>query len=109
MRKCNLPHEIILPTGEVLKPVIGGHLENEPFLTIEHSHVDVTKNGWGNDLLNLDPCSFRRVRELIIAEAKRRKLKYRRVEVLSRNLRGKLDLYYRPYTATKWVFVEVKP
>lgn len=40
--------------------------------------------------------------------AKRRKLKYRRVEVLNRNLRGKLDLHRKPYKPTKWIFVEVK-
>jgi hypothetical protein len=46
--KYDLPEEILLPCGAVLKPVIGGHLENKPFLTIEHAGVDVTKNGWGS-------------------------------------------------------------
>ena len=82
MLRTNLPESITLPTGEELFPVIGGHLKQRPF-------VD-----GGN--------------KAIITEAKRRKLKYRRVEVLNRNLRGKLDLHHRPYTPTRWVFVEAK-
>lgn len=46
MRYKNLPDSIRLKTGETLKPVIGGHLELTPFLTI----VDVKKNGWIVDL-----------------------------------------------------------
>ncbi len=92
----SLPDSVTLPTGEVLKPVIGGHLCQKPFLTV----VDVTKNGWLADL----PISEEKA---IIAEAKRQKLKYRRVAVLSRNLRGKLDLHHRPYTPTVWIFVQV--
>lgn len=98
MRRSSLPDSITLPTGEVLKPVIGGHLEQKPFLTI----VDVTKNGWLADL----PIN---VNDAIVDEAKRQKLKYRRVAILSSNLRGKLDLHYRPYTPTNWVFVQTKP
>lgn len=101
MRKTILPESITLPTGEILYPVIGGHLKNKPFLTIEHSSVDVTKNGWESDLIDKEE-------SLIIAEAKRQKLKYRRVQVLSRGLRGKLDLHYRQYRPTIWVFVEVR-
>lgn len=44
---------------------------------------------------------------LIIKEAKRRKLKYRRVKVLSRNLMGRNDLHGLPYCGTIWVFVQV--
>ena len=93
----NLPDAIRLPTGEVLKPVIGGHLELKPFLTL----VDVRKNGWLADL----PCSEETA---IIEEAKRRGLKFRRVAVLSRNLRNRLNLYGRLYQPTQWVFVQVK-
>lgn len=105
MRRCNLPDEIQLRTGEILKPVIGGHLENKPFLTLEHSGVDVTKSGWGADL----PFGGLGGQEekLIVKEAKRQKLKYRRLSVLSRNLRRSLDLHNRPYQATVWVFVQV--
>ena len=101
IRRCNLPDEIVLPTGETLKPVIGGHLEQKQFLP------EATGNGWlgrlseGGDI-------HRTYDKLVIREARKRGLKYRRVTVLSRNLRGKLDLYHRPYTGTNWVFVEVK-
>lgn len=100
--RTSLPDEIVLPTGETLKPVIGGHLGQQPFIT----EIDVTRNGWA-DQIN-DPDILRGVRNLVIREAKRRKLKYRQVAVLSRNLRRSLDLHYRPYQPTKWVFVEVK-
>lgn len=102
MLRCTLPDEIRLPTGEILMPVIGGHLGQQPFLTVEHSHVDVRQNGWANGLVG------NQERRLIIGEAKRQKLKYRVVSVLSRELRGKLDLHQRPYTPNKWVFVQVK-
>jgi hypothetical protein len=103
IRKTNLPESITLSDGAVLKPVIGGHLEQKPFLTIAGSGVDVTKNGWGNDLPSLD-----NERRLIISEAKRRGLRHRMVSVLSRNLRGKLDLHGSPYRGSMWVFVEVR-
>ena len=83
MLKSNLPEFITLPDGTVLYPVIGGFLKQQPFTKATS-------------------------RRAIAAEAKRRRLKYRRVEVLSRELRGKLDLHRRPYTPTKWIFVEVK-
>jgi hypothetical protein len=83
MLKSYLPAFIRLPNGTILYPVIGGCLKQQPFTTATS-------------------------REAIAAEAKRRKLKYRRVEVLSRNLRGKLDLHRKPYKPTKWIFVEVK-
>ena len=102
MRRNTLPDSITLPTGEVFKPVIGGHLEGKPFLTVEHSGVDVTKNGWLVDL----PIGASE-ETAIINEAKRQKLKYRRVAIMSRNLRGKLDLHYRPYRPTVWIFVQV--
>lgn len=95
MLRTSLPDSIELPNGAVLFPVIGGHLKQRPFLTV------VTKNGWGDDLIE-------RENNLIIAEAKQQRLKYRRVSVLSRNLRGKLDLYRRQYEPTQWVFVEVQ-
>lgn len=83
MLKSNLPDFITLPDGTVLYPVIGGCLKQQPFTTATS-------------------------RKAIAAEAKRRKLKYRRVEVLSRNLRGELDLHRQPYRPTTWIFVEVK-
>ena len=83
MLKSNLPEFITLPDGTVLYPVIGGCLKQQPFTTATS-------------------------RKAKAAEAKRRKLKYRRVEVLSRNLRGKLDLHRQPYRPTTWIFVEVK-
>jgi hypothetical protein len=103
IRRTNLPDSILLPTGEVLEPVIGGHLQHKPFLTLEHSGVDVTKNGWAIYL----PIGGEE--SAIIAEAKRLKLKYRRVQVLSRRNRLKYDPWDRKYNAaTQWVFVEVK-
>lgn len=82
-----LPDEITLPGGTVLKPVIGRTLNQKPFVCEPAAATD----------------------NAIIAEAKRRKLKYRVVGVLSRNLRGKLDLHHQPYRPSEWVFVEVKP
>jgi hypothetical protein len=108
LSKYDLPETITLPNGAILKPVIGGHLEGKPFLTADVIGVDVTQPNWGTALLAMDPDFYRAERKLIIAEAKRRKLKYRQVKVLSRNLRGKLDLHHRPYTGTLWVFVEVR-
>ena len=99
MIRFNMPDEIRLRTGEVLKPVIGGHLETKPFLT----QVDVTKNGWGMGLLELQ------INNMIVEEAKRRKLKYRRVMVYPRkNLRAQRDIRGRPYFTLEWVFVESK-
>ena len=100
LKRTFLPDEITLETGETLKCVIGGHLENTPFLTKEHSGVDVTQNGWGNNIFDSQE------REMIVDEAKRRKLKYRKVSVLSRNLRGKRDLDGQPYRPTVYIFVE---
>lgn len=100
--RCNLPDSIRLPSGQILKPVIGGHLNQKPFIT----EIDVTQNGWAGRIT--DPDIERGERTLIIREAKKQKLKYRLVSVLGRNLRGKNDLHHRPYTGTKWVFVEVK-
>lgn len=104
-----LPDEIVLPCGAVLKAIIGGHYRGQqvPFLTVENSGIDVTKNGWMDQISDPDP--ERGERKAIIKEAKMRGLKYRQVAVLSRNLRGKLDLHGRHYQSTKWVFVEVKP
>ena len=85
----NLPEEIILPTGETLKPVIGGHLNHKPF-------VDVREKFFSEE------------QRAIKEQAKLQKLKCRTIGVLSRNLRGKLDLYGRPYRANVWTFVEVR-
>ena len=100
IQRDDLPDEIKLPTGETLKCVIGGHLENKPFLTKEHSGVDVKENGWGNNLFDSQE------RQLIVDEAKRQKLKYRKVSVMSRNLRGKNGLDGRPYRPSIYVFVQ---
>lgn len=108
IRKTFLPDEITLPCGAVLKAIIGGHYsgQQQPFLTVENTGIDVTKNGWLDQIS--DPDLERGQRNAIIKEAKARGLKYRLVSVLSRNLRGKLDLHRRPYTGSIWVFVEVK-
>ena len=34
-------------------------------------------------------------------------VRYRKVGVLSRNLRNKTDLYHRPYKETTWIFSNV--
>lgn len=102
MQRTYLPDEINLPSGETLKCVIGGHLESTPFLTKEHSGVDITENGWANAIFDSQE------REMIVNEAKRRKLKYRKVSVLSRNLRGKRDLHGSTYKPLYYVFVEVR-
>jgi hypothetical protein len=86
-----MPEQIILPTGEMLKPVIGFTLDNKPFC----------------DGLALDePWSVSGEHDLIKAEARRRKLKYRRIGVLSRNLRGKYDLHGSLYRPNVWSYVE---
>lgn len=86
-RMYDMPEEITLPGGQTLKPVIGGTLNGQPFLS------------------KLAACTNKN----IIEKAKRDKLKYRVIGVLSRNLRGKLDLHGRPYSPSVWVFVEVQP
>lgn len=87
----NLPMEIVLPTGEILKPVIGGTLDNKPFYEFR---PDIP---WFESLEHDD----------IKAKARRLRLKYRRIGVLSRNLRGKYDLHGRLYQPNVWSFVEV--
>jgi hypothetical protein len=87
-----LPTEMVLATGERLLPVIGRTLDNKPFYE------------W-----NLDkPWSVLSEHDDIKAEARRRKLKYRRIGVLSRNLRGKYDLHGQLYRPNVWSFVEVR-
>lgn len=86
----NLPMEMVLPTGEILKPVIGGMLDNKPFV-----------------LPSILQVSWLAHREIIINEARRRKLKYRVIGVLSRNLRGKFDLHGQLYRPNVWVLVQV--
>jgi hypothetical protein len=103
-----LPDEIVLPTGEVLKPVIGGHLDGKPFLTVQNTGLDISKNGWSNQLKGPDFFEGGE-RDAIIKEAKARGgLKYRQVAVCSRRLRRAIDLHGRPYPYSKWVFVEVR-
>lgn len=97
IHRAELP-ESLVQAGVIFKPVIGGYLENQPFLT----QVDLKKNGWGNDISDADE------RRMIIEEAKRRGLKYRRLSVLSHSLRGKKDLHGKPYVGSKWVLVEVR-
>ena len=58
MLRCNLPEQINLK-NEVLKPVIGGHLEGVPFLK------EATTNGWANGLHEIQ------TNLSIISEAKR--------------------------------------
>ena len=87
MKRCDLPDEIVLPCGARLLCVFGGSLAQKPFIL-------------SGDCASVDN---------IVRRARQLKLKYRKVSVLSRNLRGKLDLHHRPYTANVWVFVEVKP
>lgn len=103
MNLTNLPDEILLPSGETLRPVIGGHLNNVPFLTAVNSGVDVTQNGWANGLTE------HQERQLIIQEADRRKLRYRTVKVLSRGLRGKRDLHGSLYRPSIFIFVQLPP
>lgn len=105
--KSFLPEEIVLPGGLKLKPVIGGHLDGKPFLTKEFSGVDVTQNGWASDIPRLAGGFFESENALIKAEARRRKLAYRSVAVISRRLRRSLDLHGRPYQPSRYVFVEV--
>ncbi len=105
MRRTFLPDSITIAGGRVLKPVIGGHLDGKPFLTLAGAGVDVTKSGWLS-MASSDPEGFEA--RQIIREAKRRMLKYRTVYVLGRNLRGKTDLYGRPYKANRWFLVEVE-
>ena len=45
-------------------------------------------------------------KRILIDEIKRRKLHYRVVQVLSKNLRGKLDLHHKPYQPSEFVFSE---
>lgn len=104
MLRTDLPESITLPDGAILYPVIGGCQQQMPFLTVQNSGVDVTRNGWATDLGLTDA----NIDRMVVAVAKSRRLKYRRIEVLSRNLRGKLDLHRRPYKPTRWIFVERK-
>ena len=84
-----MPDEIALLTGETLKAVIGGTLDNKPFCDVY--------NTFG-----------REERERIIAEARKRKLKYRTIGVLSRRLRGRYDLHGQLYRPNVWMYVEIK-
>lgn len=101
MLKTNLPESIELDDA-TLFPVIGGCVQNKPFLTVQNAGVDVTRNGWASEL----GLSDNHINKMVVAVARSQRLKYRRVEVLSRNLRGKLDLHRQPYQPTRWVFVE---
>lgn len=88
MLRCNLPEEITLRNGAVLKPVIGGYIKRR-----DGQHIKLSRGAGTNG---------------IIAAAKEMGLRYRVAKVLDRNLRGKLDLHHRPYTPNTWVFVEEK-
>lgn len=44
--------------------------------------------------------------KLKIEQAKAQRLKYRVIYVLASNLRGRNDLYGKPYQPTEWLFVE---
>lgn len=98
--RCDLPDQITLPSGAVLKPLIGGHVDGKWFFEHECS------NGWfmrfydGRKSLEY---------KAAIALCKKRKLKYRFVSVLSRRLRGKQDIHGRNYSGNTWMFIEVKP
>jgi hypothetical protein len=93
-----LPDEIT-EKGITYLPVIGGHLDGEPFLTVP----DITQNGWSDGMLEATE------RRLIADEAKRRGLKHRTINVLAKNLRGQRDLRGRPYKPQKYVFVQLPP
>lgn len=88
MLRCNLPDEITLPNGAVLKPVIGGCIKRR-----DGQHITLARGAGTNG---------------IIAAAKEMGLRYRVVKVLHRNLRGKFDLHGRPYAPNTWVLVEEK-
>lgn len=88
----DLPMEMRLATGEILKPVIGGWLGNERFYRFKPSMP------WSPEIEH----------DEIKAKARRLKLKYRRIGVLSRRLRGKYDLHGLLYRPNVWSFVEVK-
>lgn len=111
MLKTSLPDEIVLKDGTVLKCVVGGHLNQKPFLTKENTDgaVDCTKTNWGTALMSSPDYYDHTEQKLIIRVAKKLKLKYRKVEVLSRRLRGKEGLHGGLYRPTIWTFVEVKP
>jgi hypothetical protein len=44
--------------------------------------------------------------DICLKFAKEKKLTYRTIKVLSKNLRGKTDLYGKLYQPTIWLFVE---
>lgn len=45
-------------------------------------------------------------RNVLIDEIRKRRCKYRTVEVLSRNLRGRTDLHGHPYTPNRFIMSE---
>lgn len=75
-----LPDQIILKTGEVLKPVTFQSIE-----LIQGKSIYIQQK-----------------------RAKEQGLKTRIVKVLSRNLRGRTDLHGLPYKPTEWLFIEQK-
>ena len=101
MTKTFLPDELILPGGAILKPVIGGHLNGKRF-NPEDNRAMAENDGTATFFEH-------RHNNAAIAEAKRQGLKYRKLGVLGRRLRGKNDLHGRPYTANTYIFVEVTP
>jgi hypothetical protein len=77
MLRTNLPSEIVLKCGTVLK------------------HRMSTVPGVG------------RSHREVIAEIKKRGGKYRVIDVLAKNLRGKEDLHRRPYRPNRWIITNV--
>ena len=59
------------------------------------------------DELNINGTIFKRGLALNIDKPVKG-LKYRYINVLSRNLRGKRDLHGSNYKPTRWLFIEVK-
>lgn len=43
----------------------------------------------------------------VIEFCKKNKMKFRKVEVLHRNLRHRTNFHGRPYEPTEWIFIEV--
>lgn len=77
MLRTNLPESITLPCGTVLRHKIS-YIPG----------VGLSKSA-------------------LITRIKARGGKYRLVEVLGRRLRGKKDLYHKPYRSTTWILSDV--
>jgi len=53
-------------------------------------------------------CVFGVDNKQLIKFCKKKKIKYRQVQVLSRRMRGRTDLYGQPYQPTECVYVDKK-